>query len=83
MYEIWANQENPSLRLIKKPDTPFPAPRSLRDWSLLGTAQVDPAIAVIVDREGFDEVESIAPFDPAGVFTAGPETAGPGSQRPR
>lgn len=83
MYEVWANQENPSLRLIKKPETPFPAPRASRDWSLLGISNVDPAIAEIVDREGFDEVESIAPFDPAGVFTAGPDTAGPGTQRPR
>lgn len=72
MYEIWANQENPSLRLVKKPGAPMPATRSLRDWSLLGTSRVNDAIAETVEREGFDEVFSAAIFDPAGIFDAGP-----------
>jgi hypothetical protein len=72
MYEIWANQENPSMRLIKPQGTPFPAPRSRRDWSLLGVARVSDAIAGTVEREGFDEVTSASPFDPATVFEAAP-----------
>lgn len=68
MYEVWVNEENPSLHLVKPPGTPFPDPTPMVNWSLLGTVRVTEAIAAAVARDGLAEVTSQVPFDPAGVF---------------
>ena len=68
MFEVWVNEENPSLHLVKAPETPFPDPRPMLNWSLLGIVRVSEELAAAVARDGVAEVTSVVPFDPAGVF---------------
>lgn len=78
MFEVWVNQENPSVHLVKKAGQPFPdgAGRPMMNWSLLGTVRVSPEIARQVERDGVAEVTSVTPFDPDGVFGPGEEPSG-------
>ena len=83
MYEIWANQENPSLHLVLKEGTAFPDPTPMVNWTLMGVARVTAEIAAVVARDGQAEVTSVVPFDPQGVFGPGGEAVGAQSQTPR
>lgn len=82
MYEIWINQQNPSIHLVKKPETPLPNPSTTLDWVLLGTSRVTPEVAIKVEREGMAEVISVVPFDRNGMFGPGGVQSGTQSTDP-
>ena len=78
MYEVWVSQQNPSIHLVKRPETPLPSSGGRLEWSLLGLSRVEAEVARRVDSDGMAEVVSVVPFDPNGVF--GPEEPPSGLQ---
>ncbi len=68
MYEVWVNELNPALHLVKKPGTPLPVANAMVPWSLLGSAAVTPDVAEIVELQGVAEVVAVVPFNPKAVF---------------
>ena len=72
MFEIWVNELNPSIHLVKMSETPLPNSGGRIDWVLLGKSKVMPDVQRTVERDGLAEVMSVAPFDPNGTFGPSP-----------
>ncbi len=62
MFEVWANQEDPMLRLVVGAGAPIPAELASRDWSRLGTCSIPEDVGEQVRSKGYALVRSSVPF---------------------
>ncbi len=73
MYEVWADQSDPSLWTIIKEGGAIPSAGSKLQWTLLGKVNVTDALAREIESSGYSDYQSNgAPFAPDAVLDVKP-----------
>ncbi len=73
MYEVWADQSDPSIWTIVKPGGSIPSAGSKLQWTRLGEVRVTEALAREIEAGGYSDYQSNgAPFDPEAVLDVRP-----------
>lgn len=73
MYEVWADQSDPSLWTIIKPGASVPGQGSKLQWTMLGMVRVTEALAREIEATGYSDYQSSgAPFHPDAVLDVKP-----------
>ena len=73
MYEVWADQSDPSLWTVIKEGGSIPSTGSKLQWTMLGKVRVTDALAREIETTGYSDYQSNgAPFSPDAVLEVRP-----------